>query len=83
MNPEKCNSDKVCVHLAKQIVPMTKAGFVKWEKVVDKRLQLCGIAYKKTPTTTPFLITVCPWCGNHPGLEFPLKDKGVASLPLT
>ena len=75
MSADKCNSDIMCVHLEKQIVPFEKAGFVKWEKVVNKRLQLCGVAYKKTAKATPFLITVCPWCGEHPGLEFNPKEK--------
>ena len=79
MSANKCNADSMCVHLAKQIVPFEKAGFVKWEKVANKRVQLCGVAYKKTPSATPFLITVCPWCGEHPGLEFPLKDKEVTA----
>jgi uncharacterized CHY-type Zn-finger protein len=78
MTTDKCNDNGMCVHLAKQIVPFEKAGFVKWEKVVNSKIQLCGVAYKKTSSATPFLITVCPWCGEHPGLEFPLKREVTA-----
>jgi hypothetical protein len=79
MNTDKCNDDQMCVNLEKQIVPFEKSGFVLWEKVIDKRVQLCGVGYKKTPKSTPFLISVCPWCGAHPGFEFPSKATGDAS----
>ena len=76
MSANKCDAESMCVPLEMHIVPSEKAGFVKWEKVVNKRVQLCGVAYKKTAKATPFLIRVCPWCGEHPGLEFPTNNEG-------
>ena len=74
-----CTDDELCIHLHRQIVPMEKAGFVKWEKVMNGKVQLCGVGYKKAKDSVPFLITVCPFCGVHPGIEFPLKKIGATT----